>query len=86
MTYRVLWSPQAEERLESLLKEAYDPPALIEAGREVDRHLLGDPNAFGESRYDTVRVGFTHPLGILFEVMDDVRTVIVFEVWRTDRK
>ncbi|MEX2172453.1 MAG: hypothetical protein WD851_24240 [Pirellulales bacterium] len=86
MKYRVLWSPQAEERLESLLKTADDPQALVDAGREVDRLLLNDPNAFGESRYDTVRVGFAHPLGILFEVMDDVRTVIVFDLWRIDRK
>jgi hypothetical protein len=30
-------------------------------------------------------VGFVHPLGVQFEVMDDVQTVIVHDVWRIDR-
>ena len=33
-----------------------------------------------------MRVGFVFPLGVQFEVMDDVRTVIVHDVWRIDRK
>ena len=41
---------------------------------------------FGESRYDAVRVGFVLPLGVQFEVFDDVRTVIVYDVWRIDVK
>ena len=53
---------------------------------EIDGHLLGQPNEFGESRYDTVRIGFVHPLGVQFEVLEDVRTVIVYDVWRIDRK
>ena len=56
------------------------------APRNIDHQLLDDPFEFGESRFDTVRIGFADPLAILFEVMDDVRTVVVFEVWRTDRK
>jgi hypothetical protein len=44
------------------------------------------PNKFGESRYDTVRIGFVSPLGVQFEVMQDVRTVVVYDVWRIDRK
>jgi hypothetical protein len=47
---------------------------------------MTDPTAFGESRYDTIRVGFAYPLGVQFEVMDDVRTAIVHDVWRIDRK
>jgi plasmid stabilization system protein ParE len=86
MTYRVFWAPYAESRLERILESASDTGAVAAAAREIDRHLAADPNAFGESRYDTVRVGFAHPLGVQFEVMDDVRTVIVFDVWRIDRK
>jgi hypothetical protein len=33
-----------------------------------------------------MRIGFVEPPGIQFEVMDDVRTVIVHDVWRIDRK
>ncbi len=86
MTYRVLWSPHAEERLEQLLRDTTEPAALAKTAGEIDGHLLGQPNEFGESRYDTVRIGFVHPLGVQFEVLEDVRTVIVYDVWRIDRK
>ena len=33
MKYRVLWTPQAEERLENLLKNADDPDALVGAAQ-----------------------------------------------------
>jgi hypothetical protein len=86
MPYRVLWAPYAEEKLEQLLQAASEPPVLAAAARQIDQHLLTDPTAFGESRYDTIRVGFAYPLGAQFEVMGDVRTAIVHDVWRIDRK
>ena len=86
MTYRVFWAPYAESRLEQLLQSASDIAVVAGAAREIDRHLAVNPSAFGESRYDTVRVGFVRPLGVQFEVMDDVRTAIAFDVWRIDRK
>jgi plasmid stabilization system protein ParE len=86
MTYRVFWSPNAEERLEAIVRNASDTVSLAAAAQQIDRYLAMIPSDFGESRYDTVRVGFVPPLGIQFEVMDDVRTVIVYDVWRIDRK
>jgi hypothetical protein len=86
MQYRVLWALFAEDKLEQLLQAASEPAILAVAARQIDRHLLNAPASFGESRYDTIRVGFVYPLGIQFEVMDDVRTVIVHDVWRIDRK
>ena len=86
MQYRVLWAPYAEEKLEHLLQAATEPPLLAAAARQIDLHLMTDPTAFGESRYDTVRIRFVYPLGVQFEVMDDVRTVIVHDVWCIDRK
>jgi hypothetical protein len=86
MQYRVLWAPYAEETLERLLQAASDPAALAASARQIDRYLLIDPNGFGESRYDTIRLGFVYPLGVQFEVMGDVRTVIVHDVWCIDRK
>ena len=85
MTYRVFWSPYAEERLERLLRGAADRDILAVAAREIDRQLAADPTAFGESRYETVRVAFLRPLGLQYEVLDDVRTVIVHDVWRINR-
>ena len=86
MTFRVFWSPHAEERLEQMLRDASEPASLAAVAREIDQCLAADPKAFGESRYDTVRVGFVRPLGVLYEVIDDVRTVIVYDAWRIDRK
>jgi hypothetical protein len=86
MQHRVLWAPDAEDKLEQFLKNASDPKFLAAAAREIDQYLISSPHEFGESRYDAMRVGFVFPLGVQFEVMDDVRTVIVHDVWRIDRK
>jgi len=86
MQHRVLWAPDAEDKLEQFLKNASDPSILAAAAREIDQDLITAPKEFGESRYDAMRVGFVFPFGVQFEVMDDVRTVIVHEVWRIDHK
>jgi hypothetical protein len=86
MQHRVLWAPYAEDMLERLLQAASEPPLLAMAARQIDQCLMTDPRSFGESRYDMIRIGFMYPLGVQFEVMDDVRTVIVHDVWRIDRK
>ena len=86
MQHRVLWAPDAEEKLEKFLKSAADPGILAAAAREFDQHLITSPKEFGESRYDAMRIGFVFPIGVQFEVMDDVRTVIVHDVWRIDRR
>lgn len=85
MNYKVFWAPEAEERLEALLSTLEDQIQCVEAARMLDRALSVDPHEFGESRYDAVRVGFALPLGIQFEVLSDVNTVIVYVVWRIDR-
>ncbi len=86
MSYRVFWAPFAEQRLEALLQDVAAQPHCAAAAREVDRRLMSDPGHFGESRFDAVRVGFVRPLGVQFEVFEDVRTVIVYDVWRIDVK
>ena len=86
MTHRVFWSPHAEQRLEQILSNSAERARLAAAAREIDRCLVADPLSFGETRYETVRVGFVLPLGVQFEVLDDVHTVIVYDVWRVDRK
>jgi hypothetical protein len=86
MQYRVLWAPNAEEKLERLLKISPEPALLAAATREIDQYLIAAPAEFGESRSEAIRVGFVFPLGVQFEVMDDVRTVIVHDVWRIDQR
>jgi hypothetical protein len=58
MQYRVFWAPYAEERLEKFLQIAPEPNTLAAVAREIDRYLINGPETFGESRYDTIRLGF----------------------------
>jgi plasmid stabilization system protein ParE len=84
MSFRVFWSPHAEQQLEEILRDIGSQSQVAPAAREIDRFLAHDPARFGESRYDTVRIGFVRPLGVPFEVLEDVHTVIVYDVWRID--
>ena len=86
MPYRVFWSPEAERLLKKLHVTARDSITVSHAADEIDKQLHTDPTEVGESREANVRVGFQEPLGIEFEVMEDVQTVVVFNVWRTDRQ
>jgi hypothetical protein len=86
MPHRVFWAPNAEERLERYLKASSEPAELAAVARQIDRYLVVAPQSFGESRHEAIRIGFVYPLGIQFEVMDDVQTVIVHDVWRVNRQ
>jgi hypothetical protein len=85
MSYRVFWSPEAERMFKQLHAATSDPMTLVKASRNIDTQLRADPYEFGESRQANVRIGFERPLAVQFEVLDDVRTVIVFDVWQTGR-
>jgi hypothetical protein len=84
MRHRVFWSPHAEQRLEEILQDPTSQSPCASAARNIDVFLSSNPIEFGESRYDTVRIGFVRPLGVQYEVLEDVRTVIVYDVWRID--
>jgi len=86
MSYRVFWTPEAETTLEKLLRESEAARDLAAVAKEIDRNLTADPVHFGESRFESVRVAFVRPLGVQFEILDDMQTVIVDAVWRIDRK
>jgi hypothetical protein len=85
MKYRVLWAPNADEQLDTILRVSTDRSVIAAAARIINAWLTSDPLNLGESRLENVRIAFKHPLGVEFEVLDDVKTVIVYEVWRTDR-
>lgn len=82
MKYRILWSPDAEKSYETLLANANanERTVLAAAARAINQQLVDDPFQFGESRYEDVRIGFEPPLTVQYQVMTDVRTVIVFIV------
>jgi len=86
MPYRVFWTPDAEEPIERLLSTAESPDLIAASARQIDQFLMASSVEFGESRYNAMRIGFALPLGVQFEVMEDVHTVIVHDVWRIDRK
>jgi hypothetical protein len=86
MPYRVFWSPDAERLFKNLYTGSAEPEALTEAADTVDAQLHRNPHEFGESRQESVRIGFQGPLGILCEVLEDVKTVIVFNVWINKRR
>lgn len=86
MTYRVFWSPLAELQLEGILRQRADDPQIVAAARALDSRLARKPLDVGESRYDNVRIGFELPLAVQYEVLEDVRTVIVYDVWWINRK
>jgi hypothetical protein len=86
MPYRVFWSPEAERRYKNLLRLSTDSAGLVQAARDIDRQLHSDPYEIGESRDENIRIGFLEPLAIEFEVLQDVETVIVFNVWMSKRR
>ena len=86
MKYRVFWAPRAEELLQQFLQDDEARSTLVAAAKLVDIGLARDPFGFGESRYDSVRIGFVRPLAVQYDVLEDVRTVIVDDVWRMDTK
>lgn len=82
MSHFVFWVPEADERLQSLILEAEGRAHLIRVVREIDFWLARAPRDFGESRYESVRLGVVAPVAVLFEVQDDPPTVIVLDVWQ----
>lgn len=82
MSHFVFWAPDADEKLRALLQEEEQGDAFLRLVREIDFWLARDPLNFGESRFDTVRLGVVAPLAVLFDVLDDPPTVIVLDIWR----
>ena len=80
MKYFVFWSPEADDSLQQLIKE--DGTTLVRSVREIDFWLARGPLDFGESRFETVRLGVVTPRAVLFDVLDDPPTVIVLDIWR----
>jgi hypothetical protein len=84
MRHFVFWAPEADERLQALILGDDANGFVVGAVREIDFWLARAPLDFGESRYDTVRVGFVPPVAVLFDVLTDPPTAIVLDIWRID--
>ena len=86
MSHAVFWVPEADEKLQALITAAPEEQGLIRIVREIDFWLARDPLHFGESRFDTVRLGVVRPIAVLFDVLDDPPTVIVLDIWNFERR
>jgi len=82
MRHFVFWVPEADEKLQAIIAATNASSDVIRVVREIDFWLARDPLDFGESRFDTVRLGVVRPLAVLFDVLDDPPTVIVLDIWQ----
>lgn len=82
MSHFVFWAPAADEKLQEIIRAADDRSRLARIVREIDFWLARGPSDFGESRFETVRLGVVERVAVLFEVLDDPPTVIVLDIWR----
>jgi hypothetical protein len=80
--FTVTWEESAEDELAQLWADALDKRALTRAADRVEVDLRRDGHLLGESRPDGRRIHFEPPLGILFEVREPDRLIIVLSVWQ----
>jgi hypothetical protein len=81
--FRVEWLREAVGELAELWIEADSPfrQAITEATHALDQELQADPFRGSESREGEVRISFSNPLAILFEVDLQQRIVWILHVW-----
>jgi hypothetical protein len=86
--FRVRWEEPALNQLASLWMSANSRmrQQITEATEQIDQQLQADPLAESESRPEGRRILFNLPLGILFQIEDDGRTVSVLSVWLFRRR
>jgi len=84
MSYRVVWTPSAQNDLATAWINAGDQAAVTQASHRLERDLARSPLSVGESRRSSVeRVAFLPPLAITFLVVMDDHTVFVTAVTLT---
>jgi hypothetical protein len=82
LMFKPRWAKKAVDELARLwIKNHSFRNVITEAANQIDRHLAADPYAVSESRPHGRRILFRSPLGVLFRVESDERTVSVLHVW-----
>ena len=81
--FRVEWLREAVDELAEICinADSRSRQAITEETSNLDRKLQNDPFREGESREGEVRVLFTHPLGVLFEVDAERKIVWILHIW-----
>ena len=80
MKYTVVWTSAAEADLATIWTDADDRTAVTEAANAIDASLQEDPRNQGESRHAGVRVVFSLPLAVEFEIAEQDLSVYVLSV------
>jgi len=81
--FRLVWLQTALDQLMAIWMQADSAlrQAITAATHQIDQKLQSDPHASGESRPEGTRIFFIAPLGIIFRVEQDDKTVSVLRVW-----
>lgn len=78
MSYRVEWTPEAENDLAAIWSAVPDQRAITDAAAWLDQQLTRRPLALGEPWVSSIhRIATFGPLGIEYEVIEDDSLVLV---------
>ena len=81
MKWTVIYRPDAADELATIWVNARDRQAVANAANQIDKRLARDPLSAGESREGNSRIICEGPLAVLFDVVEDDRTVTVWGVF-----
>jgi hypothetical protein len=82
MNYRVIWSPRAEAQLAAVWTAAPNRNDVSVMADLLERSIGSDPFRVGRWRASSVnRVVTASPLGLLFDIVEDDKKVIVQALW-----
>jgi hypothetical protein len=86
--FQVRWEDSALNELAAFWMEADSAlrEAITQATSQIDQQLQTDPVGASESRPGGRRVLFVSPLGAMFRIEADGRTVSVLHVWLFRRR
>jgi plasmid stabilization system protein ParE len=82
MMFRVIWTQMAVAELTAIWSAADDRrrKAIAWAMNDLDYVLSRKPKTEGESRLGDIRIAFSRPLVVLYEVDEGTRTVRIGHV------
>jgi len=83
VTFEVIWTEEAEDRLAEVWMAASDRNAVTRSANELEVALEMLPLSAGLPIYDTVRHFGDAILTVEFEVVEKDRCVYVMSVWST---
>jgi hypothetical protein len=81
VNYHVFWLPAAEAELATVWAASARRDAVTQAAADLDRRLAANGPTEGESRTGRRRIAVSHPLAVIFQVDETLRTVAVIRVW-----